>query len=419
MTAGWSRLAPCCALLAVDERACLAGAPERAEVTRSAQGAERFAQRWALGDAEAEQVVGVEMRECPLPATELALEFDLGCAAEPVGGCARLGGGTGETVERVWVGAGGDGEEGACTLDGLTGGAGGVEPVEDGGGLGGWEWGEEGGGEGLGRQRAPAVSEGAAGDLGECERGVGAGEDSPFVEQGEGASGAAALGDEGEFGPEAVAGDGGEPACAVLDQCAGVGVRAEVALGGEAGGAPEAGGVIFEGSVVEDGEAGGGEIVQARVRVEQLASTGTGEGEGDGVDGEVAAGEVVLDGGTEGDAGECAGGGVALAAERGEVESVAVEGDGGGAEAWLEGERGVEAGGDYGGDGGGFAIDGKIDIFEAASECGIADGAADGPECEACLGGCIDGGVEQAAGCGAERGAQGCDVRGSKRVNCS
>ena len=196
-------------------------------------------------------------------------------------------------------------------------------------------------------------------------------------------------------------------------------MRAEVALGDEAGGAPEPGGVIFEGPVVEDGEAGRGEVVQARVRVEQFAGAGTGEGDGDGVDGEVAAGEVVLDGGAEGDDGECAGGGVALAAERGEVESIAVEGDGGGAEAWLEGECGFEAGGDYGGDGGGFAIDGKVDIFEAACECGVADRAADGPECEVRLGSRIDGGVEQAAGCGVERGTHGCDVRGSKRVNCS
>ena len=143
-------MTPCCALLAVDERACLAGAPERAEVTRSAQGAERFAERWALGDAEAEQVVGGEVGACPLPATELALQFDLGCAAEPAGGCARVGSGVSERFEHVGVGSGGGGEEGSCALDGLTGGAWGIEAIEDGGGFGGWEWGEECGGEDFG-----------------------------------------------------------------------------------------------------------------------------------------------------------------------------------------------------------------------------------------------------------------------------
>ena len=220
-----------------------------------------------------------------------------------------------------------------------------------------------------------------------------------------------------------MAGDGDEPTRAVLDQLAGGAVGAEVTLGGEAGGAPEAGGVILEGSVVEDSEAGCGDVRKAGVRVEQLAGAGTGEGEGDRVDGEIAASEVLLDGGIEGDVGEGAGGGVALAAERGEVESVALEGDGGGAEAGLEGECGVELGGDYGSDGGGFAVDGEVDIFKAASKRGVADRPADGPEHDATLrrdgGGCIDGGIEQGTCVWVDGRAHRGDVRGSKRVNCS
>ena len=179
-------MAPRSALLFDHKRACLAGAPERAEVTRSAQGAEPLAELRALGNAEAEQVVGGEVGARSFPATELALELDLGRTAEPAGGCARLGGGAGEGFERVridgraCVRAGRDEDAGA--LGSFAGGGGGVETLEDGGGVARREWGEEGGGERRCREWAPTVAEGAVGFLGKREGGVSAAEDSPFVE---------------------------------------------------------------------------------------------------------------------------------------------------------------------------------------------------------------------------------------------
>lgn len=259
------------------------------------------------------------------------------------------------------------------------------------------------------------MSEGAAGLVGECEGGVGAAKDAPLIEQGEGASGATTRRDQFEFAPESVAGDGGEPACAILDQCARFRGWAEVALHGEAAGAPEAGGVVLEGSVVEDGEARGCEVGQALVGVEQLAGARAGEGEGNCVDGEVAASEVVLDGRAEGDLGERAGSGVALVAEGCEVEPVAIEGDGGGAKAGLEAEFGVESGSDGGGDCVDVAIDGEVEIGERSCEGGVADRAADGPESGVGVGRGVDGCVEQASGWWGEGGAECGDVRASKR----
>ena len=61
------------------------------------------------------------------------------------------------------------------------------------------------------------LEEGAAGVVGKIKGGMGATENSPFVEQDERADGTTTFGDEFEFVPESVAGDGGEPACAVLD----------------------------------------------------------------------------------------------------------------------------------------------------------------------------------------------------------
>ena len=59
--------------LAVDECACLVGVPERAEVTRSAQGAKPLAEFGALRDAESDEFAGAKVGACLFPAVELTL----------------------------------------------------------------------------------------------------------------------------------------------------------------------------------------------------------------------------------------------------------------------------------------------------------------------------------------------------------
>jgi hypothetical protein len=152
-----------------------------------------------------------------------------------------------------------------------------------------------------------------------AEGGMDGGEDAEAVQVAEGGLGGRIVEDAGEFVVEAGATDTLEVGGVALEVTQGAALDAEIKAGGIAGGAEHAGGVVLEGAVVEGADETSFEIGDAVGGVQELAAVGAVEAEGEGVDGEVAAVEVLLDGG-RGCLRESAGAGVGFGAGGGDVD---------------------------------------------------------------------------------------------------
>lgn len=196
------------------------------------------------------------------------------------------------------------------------------------------------------------------GDLG--EDGV---KESEAIEEAEAGAGVGEGEDPSELVADALGSGAGDGRGAGGDLVRGGGVDVEMELGGDTGTAKEA-----EGVGVEDGggghtEAAGGDVVEAAGDVD---GGGAADGDGEGVDGEVAAAEVVVEGALQlGDIDVADGAGVEDDAGDGVV---AVELD----------EVAVEGGGEVTGKGEGIAVDGNVEVVDGAAEERVAHRAADG-----------------------------------------
>ncbi len=117
---------------------------------------------------------------------------------------------------------------------------------------------------------------------------------------------------------KASAADGLEVSDVPLKPGEGVGFDLESKPSSVAEGAEDAGGVVLEGALVEDADEARVEVGEAAGRVEDFAALGAVEAEGEGVDGEVAAAQILADGGGF-DGREGTGAGVSLGAGGDEV----------------------------------------------------------------------------------------------------
>lgn len=153
----------------------------------------------------------------------------------------------------------------------------------------------------------------------------------------------------------------------------------KVELAGEADAAEDAERVFPEagGRVADSADDAGGKVFPATVQVEKAVTERI---FGEGVDGEVAAGEVFLDGGAEGDVGPARAAAVGVAAERGDLAPEALDADAEGAEALADGGNGGAEPADEGLDGIGVGVGGVVLVVGVDADETVTQGAADEPE---------------------------------------
>src|SRR5207249_2742783 len=179
---------------------------------------------------------------------------------------------------------------------------------------------------GAGRIQLAQAGEGG-GVLGfEVKGWVDGGEGAQIVEIPERALGLILSEHAGEFAMDAGAADGLEVREVALEPCERVRLDLEAEAGGVADGAEDAGGVVPKGALVEDADEARVEVRAATGQVEDLAGFGAAQAECEGVDGEVAAEEVFSDrGGLDG--GEGAWADIRLGAGGDQVDVEAREAD--------------------------------------------------------------------------------------------
>jgi hypothetical protein len=156
----------------------------------------------------------------------------------------------------------------------------------------------------------------------EAEGRVDGGEGAGLVQAEEDFFGAILGKDAGDFITQACAAYRLDIADVALEPGERLGLDLEAEAGGVAEGAQDAGCVILEGALVQDADQASIEVALSADRIEDLADAWAVEAEGEGVNREVAAAEVFVDGGGL-DGGQGAGAGVGLGASSNEVEVVA------------------------------------------------------------------------------------------------